>query len=124
MRLVARWGMAVGIGAAGFVLAWWVCQELIRLDEGISLGIAGAVLAVVLAVGSWWAPRGADGRGTDGTMREQAPPVQAKAAEVENTISGGTFSGPVLQGRDFTGLTFGASPAPPASQPKDPDVSS
>lgn len=30
-----------------------------------------------------------------------------------NTISGGTQYGPVLQGRDFTGLTFGA-PAPAA----------
>ena len=32
--------------------------------------------------------------------------------DVTNTISGGTQYGPVLQGRDFTGLTFG-SPAPP-----------
>jgi hypothetical protein len=33
--------------------------------------------------------------------------------ETANTISGGTFHGPVLQGRDFTNLTFG----PPASAP-------
>lgn len=122
MRLVGRWGMAVGIGAAGFVLAWWVCQELIRLDEGISLGIAGAVLAVLLAVGSWWAPRGADGGGAAGAMREQVSPVGEKSGDVENTISGGAFHGPVLQGRDFPGLTFGASPAAPASQQKDPEA--
>ena len=60
MRLVARWGVAVVVSAAGFALAWWVCQERIRLDEGISLGIAGAVLAVLVAVAAWWAPRGAD----------------------------------------------------------------
>jgi hypothetical protein len=60
MRLVARWGVAVVVSAAGFALAWWVCQEQIRLDEGLSLGIAGAVLAVLLAVAAWWAPRGAD----------------------------------------------------------------
>ena len=30
-----------------------------RLNEGVSLGIAGAVLAVLLAVTAWWAPRGA-----------------------------------------------------------------
>jgi hypothetical protein len=48
------------VSAAGLALAWWVCQEQIRLDEGISLGIAGAVLAVLLAVAAWWAPRGAD----------------------------------------------------------------
>jgi hypothetical protein len=40
---------------------------------------------------------------------------------VTNTISGGYQYGPVLQGRDFIGLTFGATPAPPAG-PKDPDA--
>lgn len=66
MRLVARWGGSVAVSAAGFALAWWVCQELIKLDEGVSLGIAGAVLAVLLAVAAWWAPRGADSDGPDG----------------------------------------------------------
>jgi hypothetical protein len=69
MRLVARWGVAVAISAAGFALAWWVCQELIGLDEGVSLGVAGAVLAVLLAIAAWWAPRGADGGGPDGGGR-------------------------------------------------------
>jgi hypothetical protein len=60
MRLVARWGVAVMVSVAGFALAWWVCQEQIRLDEGVSLGVAGAVLAVLLAIAAWWAPQGAD----------------------------------------------------------------
>jgi hypothetical protein len=50
---------------------------------------------------------------------EQAAPVREKTGDVTNTISGGTFSGPVLQGRDFTGLTFGAAPAP---RPEDPET--
>jgi hypothetical protein len=66
MRLVARWGVAVVVSVAGFALAWWICQERIRLDEGAALGIAGAVLAVLLAVGAWWAPWGADKGGADG----------------------------------------------------------
>jgi hypothetical protein len=66
MRLVGRWGVVVGVAAAGFALAWWVCQGLIGLDESDSLAIAGAVLAVLLAVAAWWAPRGADGGGSDG----------------------------------------------------------
>jgi hypothetical protein len=66
MRLVARWGVAVVMSAGGFALAWWVCGKLIGLDEGVSLGVAGAVLAVLLAVGAWWAPRGADSGGADG----------------------------------------------------------
>jgi hypothetical protein len=66
MRLVARWGVAVMVSVAGFALAWWVCQEQIRLDEGVSLGAAGAVLAVLLAIAAWWAPQGADSGEADG----------------------------------------------------------
>jgi hypothetical protein len=58
------------------------------------------------ALGEWW---------------ERAAPVREKTGNVTNTISGGTFSGPVLQGRDFTGLTFGAPPAAP-SRPGDLDA--
>jgi hypothetical protein len=67
MRLVGRWGVAVAVSVAGFALAWWVCGKLIGLDEGVSLGVAGAVLAVLLAVAAWWVPLGADGSGTDGS---------------------------------------------------------
>jgi hypothetical protein len=52
---------------------------------------------------------------------EQAAPVREKSGDVTNRISGGTFSGPVLQGRDFTGLSFGAAPAAP-SRPRDTDA--
>jgi hypothetical protein len=37
-----------------------MCQELIRLDEDVSLGIAGAVVAIVIAVAGCWATRGTD----------------------------------------------------------------
>jgi hypothetical protein len=51
------------------------------------------------ALRDWWA---------------QAEPVRQELGIVTNTISGGTQHGPVLQGRDFTNLTFGpASSAPP-----------
>ena len=50
---------------------------------------------------------------------KQAEPVRDKIGDVTNTVSGGTQYGPVLQGRDFTDLTFTMSPAP--TQPKDPD---
>ncbi|MEU2897020.1 hypothetical protein ACWC4E_18095 [Streptomyces sp. NPDC001273] len=44
----------------------------------------------------------------------QAEAVRADEASVNNTISGGTQYGPVLQGRDFSGLTFTTTPAPAA----------
>ena len=59
------------------------------------------------ALGQWW---------------QQAKPIREKIGNVTNTISGGNFHGPVLQGRDFTNLTFGAAPATPASVREDPDA--
>jgi hypothetical protein len=44
------------------------------------------------------------------------------SGNVSNTISGGTQQGPVLQGRDFSNLTFGVSPVPPTGAPRDPDA--
>jgi high-affinity Fe2+/Pb2+ permease len=77
MRPIARWGVAVVASVAGFALAWWVCQERIRLDEGVSLGIAGAVLAVLLAVAAWWASRGADGGESGGGGRRVVQKARA-----------------------------------------------
>jgi hypothetical protein len=54
------------------------------------------------ALAAWW---------------DQASHVQI-SGNVSSTISGGTFFGPVVQGRDFTGLTFG-SPAPPSGPSPD-----
>jgi len=63
----------------------------------------------------------------DGGFKEAMEAWWAQASQVRisgdvtSTISGGTFHGPVLQGRDFTGLTFGSlavpPPAPPAHDP-------
>lgn len=77
MRLVARWGVAMGGSVGGFALAWWICGKLVGLDEGVSLAIAGAVLAVLLAVGAWWAPRGADSEGADGRGRRLVQKARA-----------------------------------------------
>ena len=57
MRVVVRWGLAIAISAGAFAASWWVCQERAGLDEGAALGVAGAVLAVVLTVAGWWAAR-------------------------------------------------------------------
>ena len=54
---MARWGLAIAVTAGVFAGAWWVCQEWVRLDESAALGVAGAMLALVLAVAGWWASR-------------------------------------------------------------------
>jgi hypothetical protein len=73
---------------------------------GVLLARAEADTEFENALKQWW---------------QQAGPVRAEIGSVANEISGGTFSGPVLQGRDFTGLTFGAAPPAP-SRPGDPDA--
>jgi tetratricopeptide (TPR) repeat protein len=55
------------------------------------------------ALRDWWA---------------RAEPVREKTGNVTNMISGGTQHGPVLQGRDFSNLSFGVSPL--AAPPDDP----
>ena len=54
------------------------------------------------------ADRGSGRRWRPGGSR----PARFVGGNVTNTISGGTQYGPVLQGRDFTGLTFGSPAAP------------
>ena len=50
---------------------------------------------------------------------EQAGQIRIEG-DVTNTVSGGTQHGPVLQGRDFSGLTFGSAIEPrPAPAPPD-----
>jgi hypothetical protein len=45
------------------------------------------------ALSAWWA---------------QAGQIQVVSGEVRNIVRDGTFYGPVVQGRDFSGLTFGS----------------
>ena len=54
------------------------------------------------ALESWW---------------QQAEPIRASIGNVTNTISGGSQHGPVLQGRDFSNVSFGAAPATPPAVP-------
>jgi hypothetical protein len=78
-------------------------QKAVALAE-VLLARAGADDGFKHALLSWW---------------EQAEPVRVSIGNVTNTISGGTQFGPVLQGRDFSNLSFGVPPPPPAP-PKDP----
>ncbi|MET7296410.1 hypothetical protein ABZS79_30600 [Streptomyces griseoloalbus] len=50
---------------------------------------------------------------------EQAKLVRTGDGEVHNTISGGTFHGPTLQGRDFSGASF---TTPPPTAPGAPSA--
>ncbi|MFD5317109.1 hypothetical protein [Streptomyces sp. NPDC127098] len=51
------------------------------------------------------------------TWRQEALRVRTGDGEVRNEISGGTLYGPIVQGRDFSGLSITASPPPAAPPP-------
>jgi hypothetical protein len=86
--------------------------EMVALEQAPADGQRAEALAEVLvaradadsefrdALAAWW---------------EQASRIHM-GGDVANTVSGGTFHGPVLQGRDFTGLTFGPPAPPPTGQ--------
>jgi hypothetical protein len=77
-------------------------QKAMALAE-VLLGRSGADDEFLQALENWW---------------QQAEPIRAKVGNVANTISGGNQYGPVLQGRDFSNITFGTAPAaPPEPKP-------
>ena len=80
MRWVARWVLAITVSVTAFAVSWWLCQGSIGLDEGAALGIAGAVLTVVLAVAGWWA------------IREQ--PNRSGSALAQQNLAQGSFASP------------------------------
>jgi hypothetical protein len=91
--------------------------ELIALEHGLGDEAQAVALAVALIsraeedagllrdLDGWWA---------------RANQALARTGGVTNTISGGNQQGPVLQGRDFSGLTFGCTAAnnPPYTTPQ------
>ena len=71
-------------------------DRAVALAEAL-LARAGADTAFRQELETWWT---------------QASQLRTGRGDVTSTITGGTQYGPVLQGRDFTGLTFQASPMP------------
>ncbi|MFK8846243.1 hypothetical protein [Streptomyces sp. Ac-502] len=87
--------------------------ELARLEQAPNDLARAQALSTVLAV------RAAVDAGFCADLHQwhaAAKLVRAGDGDVSNAISGGTFNGPTLQGRDFSGVSFAsASPLPAAS---------
>ncbi|MGW6974292.1 hypothetical protein [Streptomyces sp. NPDC054952] len=91
--------------------------ELTRLSEDPGDQGRAQALSTALAVR---AAVDQDFRAGLAAWQEQAALVRAGDGAVTNLVSGGTQNGPVLQGKDFTNLTFTTTappPSPPASPP-------
>ncbi len=82
--------------------------DQVPTDEGRAVALAEVLITRAdgdgefrKALDTWW---------------EQASQILI-SGEVTNTVSGGIQYGPVLQGRDFSGLTFGSPAGPPPGPP-------
>jgi 4-amino-4-deoxy-L-arabinose transferase-like glycosyltransferase len=111
-RPAFRWAVAVLVTIAAFAVATWVCGAfaLPVRDGGVRWGIAGGLGVAVAALAALWGHSYA-------TAEDQQPAAEAvRAAPVgtgrtRNKISGGTFHGPVIQGRDTGTLNLTGSAA-------------
>ncbi|MFF3201450.1 hypothetical protein [Streptomyces sp. NPDC002962] len=104
-------GEGEGEGNAGAPAAGSAEPELVRLAADPDDAALARALSTALAVR---AAGDADFRAGLARWHELAGPL--RTGDVHNEISGGTFTGPVLQGRDFSGLSF-TIPAPPSVDP-------
>ncbi|MER5212536.1 hypothetical protein ABT063_18625 [Streptomyces sp. NPDC002838] len=81
--------------------------ELVRLEEAPTDSARGQALSAALS-----ARAAVDADFHAGLQRwhEHAKLVRTGDGDAHNEISGGTFSGPTLLGRDFSGISFTAPP--------------
>lgn len=85
-------------------------SELVKLEQEPSDTDCAVALSRVLAVR---AEVDMVFRNELAALIEQAQGVLAETGSVKNIVSGGTVNGPLVQGRDFSNITFGnATPQP------------
>ncbi|MCI4046132.1 hypothetical protein [Streptomyces sp. TRM75563] len=85
--------------------------ELVALDQAPADVTRAQALSTALAVR---AAVDEEFRAELRQWHEQAKLVRNGDGKVINTISGGTQNGPVMQGRDFSGISVTTAPPPPA----------
>jgi hypothetical protein len=103
-RPARRWVLAALVTVAAFTLSTWVCGAFVlpMRDGAVRWGIAGGLGVAVAALAALWGASYA----TAEQEHEQPAAETAQAAPVgngrtTNKITGGTFHGPVTQGRDI-----------------------
>jgi len=113
-----RWAVAVLVTIAAFAVATWICGAFVLTvhDGGVRWGIAGGLGVAVAALAALWGHSYATGSQEKPASPETRAGPSA-AGGTSNAISGGTFHGPVIQGRDIDGLGF---PGPSASERNPP----
>jgi hypothetical protein len=109
MKPVIRWLVAGLVTIAAFASVAWICGAVVLAtfmkDPGARWGVAGALGVAVAALAALWGHSFASAEvtlqadsGSDSCEDVHGPDLQNPG----NTISGGTFHGPVIQGRNVS----------------------
>lgn len=120
--MARRWtrrGVAVVGAVASFGGCYWgLVVAYPAIDTGTAVGWSALPLTIALGVLLGWAERSEPdehGQSAPSVCASNLPVDQARlSGNVTNTVTGGVQYGPVLQGRNLTGLTFNM-PTPPDS---------
>lgn len=124
-RLALRWTVAAFVTIAAFAAATWICGALVlpalkMHDAAVRWGVAGGLGVAVAALAALWGHSYATTEPQPGGAppAHPAPTTSSSGGATRNTIRGGTFQKPVIQGRDVTAInTTGPQPASPPPQP-------
>ena len=120
-RPIARWVIAAAVTAATFAITTWLCGAFVLpavnvTDPAVRWGIAGGLGVALAALAALWGasyaedahrsepeapPSGAPPAAPAAPASEAPAPVAGSQSETTNEVSGGTFLGPLFQGRDF-----------------------
>ncbi|WP_327186299.1 hypothetical protein [Streptomyces sp. NBC_01334] len=103
-----------GDGNTGALAAGSAEPELVRLVAHPDDAALARALSTALA-----ARAAGDADFRAGLVRWHELAGSLHTGDVHNEISGGTFNSPVLQGRDFSGLSFSTQAPPPADNRTD-----
>jgi hypothetical protein len=118
-RPTLRWAAAVLVTIAAFAAATWICGAFVlpMRDGVVRWGIAGALGVAVAALAALWGHSYATAEHQEPAV-EEAHAAPADAGRTSNKISGGTFHGLVIQGRDIGTIDLtGPATGRPAQTP-------
>jgi len=106
-RPAFRWAVAVLVTIAAFAVATWICGAFVlpMHDDGVRWGIAGGLGVAVAALAALWGHSYATAE-DEQPAAEESTAAPAGTGRTSNKISGGTFHGPVIQGRDIGALNL------------------
>ena len=113
MRATVRWGIAITGSLGVFATSFALCRYPARLNDGAAWAIAGAALAVTIAVLGWWAAHDSSSPSTASSAASTATAGDSGQAIIGNP-------GVVIGGKAKLRGTIAIHPSQDGPQPSTP----